>query len=106
MQRVTALGVLLVGLAVALIFVLPTELAWKWPVMVLLLITGFILLFIGAAQRSRSTWGSTRQLGGDDGPFNLGTPVPRHQRKRFNADSDDSSFDPGHAGHGGDGGGD
>ncbi len=106
MQRVTVLGVLLVGLAVALIVVLPMDSAWKWPVVILLLITGFILMFVGAAQRPRSSWGTTRQLGGEDGPFNIGTPVPRHQRKRFDADSGDSSFDPGDAGGGSDGGGD
>jgi hypothetical protein len=105
-QRLTALGVLLIRLAVGLIVVVPLESAWKWPVVILLLVIGFILMFVGVAQRPRSSWGASSQLGGEDGPFNMGTPNPRHHRKRFTADSDDSSFDAGDAGGGGDGGGD
>ncbi len=106
MQRLTILGMLMVGLAIALIVVVPMDSAWKWPAVILLLISGFILMFVGAAQRPRSSWGSSRQLGGEDGPFNIGTPIPRHYRKRFDTRSDESSADSGDAGGGGDGGGD
>jgi len=50
-QRPGLIGFLLLALAVALLIVVPMDSAWKWPTVMVLLIVGFVMLFISAAQR-------------------------------------------------------
>jgi hypothetical protein len=61
-QRPGLIGFLLLAIAVTLLIAVPMDSPWKWPAVMLLLIVGFIMLFISAAQRP-----SSRRMGGNPG---------------------------------------
>jgi hypothetical protein len=103
MQRPGLIGFLLVALAVTLLIVVPLDSSWKWPTVMLLLITGFILLFVSAMRRPRRNWGGHGRgnEGGDVAPFGGGY-AGASSKHRSQGDSGHGHHD----GDGGDGGGD
>lgn len=105
MKRPGLLGILILALAVAILIVVPMDTAWKWPTVMLLLIVGFILLFVSGMRRPcTATSGSRSADGGIDGMSYGHTSQVHRGKHQSNDDSPSHSHDGGDGGNGGDGG--
>jgi hypothetical protein len=101
-QRPGLIGCLLLAISVILLIVVPLDSAWKWPTVILLLIAGFVMLFISAAQLP-----SSRRVGGDrtdSGADGIFYSSGGHSGGNKHSPHSDTGIDA-HDGGGGDGGG-
>lgn len=105
-KRPGLLGILLLALAATLLTLAPADSAWKWPTVMLLLILGFIMLFISAAQRPRThRFASRSGDGGSDGMTYGSGGAAESSEHHSHGDPHSQSVDSGDGGAGGDGGG-
>jgi hypothetical protein len=105
-QRPGLIGILLLAIGVTLLIAMPMDSSWKWPAIMFLLIAGFIMLFISAAQRPSSRrMGGNRTDSGGDGAYCGAGAYAGDGKHRAHGDSGSDSHDGGSGGGDGGGGG-